>query len=134
MLKKGWLSTGDVILKDEAGYIWLSGRKRDMVKTGGVNVSPAEVEAVLGEHPKVSLISVVGVPDLKWGEKLVACAVAEPGCSAAELIDFCAGKLAGYKKPKDIFFFDALPTNAVGKLVKKDIAALAVQRNEAGGT
>ena len=100
-----------MILKDEAGYIWLSGRKRDMVKTGGVNVYPAEVEAVLGEHPKVSLVAVVGVADAKWGEKVVACAVAEPGLSAAELIDFCAGKLA-----------------------KKDIAELAVQRNKAGGT
>ncbi|MBT4671119.1 MAG: AMP-binding protein [Rhodospirillaceae bacterium] len=134
VLKDGWLITGDVILKDEAGYIWLSGRKRDMVKTGGVNVYPAEIEAVLGEHPKVSLIAVVGVPDPKWGEKVVACAVADENCSAAELIDFCAGKLAGYKKPKDIFFFDALPTNAVGKLVKKDIAELAVQRNQASGT
>jgi len=134
VLKDGWLITGDVIRKDEAGYIWLSGRKRDMVKTGGVNVYPAEIEAVLVEHPKVSLIAVVGVPDPEWGEKVVACAVAQPGLSAAELIDFCAGKLAGYKKPKDIYFFDELPTNAVGKLVKKDIAEMAVQRNQAGGT
>ncbi len=82
----------------------------------------------------MNLIAVAGVPDAKWGEKVVACAVARPGLSAAELIDFCAVKLAGYKKPKDIYFFDELPTNAVGKLVKKDIAELAVQRNQAGGT
>ncbi|MDP6843879.1 MAG: hypothetical protein QGH73_19590, partial [Rhodospirillales bacterium] len=115
------------------GYIWLSGRKRDMIKTGGVNVYPVEIEAILSEHPKVDLIAVVGVPDAKWGEKVVACAVAQDGCSPRELIDFCAGKLAGFKKPKAVYFFDELPTNDVGKLVKKDIAELAIERAAATG-
>ncbi|NQV55530.1 MAG: AMP-binding protein [Rhodospirillales bacterium] len=123
--KDGWLVTGDIIVKDEAGYIWLAGRSRDMIKTGGVNVYPAEIEAVLAEHPKVDLISVVGVSDHEWGEKVVACAVAREGCTEAEILDFCADKLAGYKKPKNVFFFDEFPTNEVGKLVKKDIAAAA---------
>ncbi|MAF47224.1 MAG: AMP-binding protein [Rhodospirillales bacterium] len=133
VLKDGWLVTGDVITKDADGYIWLSGRKRDMIKTGGVNVYPVEIEAILSEHPKVDLIAVVGVPDAKWGEKVVACAVAQDGCSPRELIDFCAGKLAGFKKPKAVYFFDELPTNDVGKLVKKDIAELAIERAAATG-
>jgi acyl-CoA synthetase (AMP-forming)/AMP-acid ligase II len=125
--RDGWLVTGDLIRKDREGYIWLSGRKRDMIKTGGVNVYPAEIEAVLGEHDKIDQIAVIGMPDKRWGEKVVACVVSRAGLTEADVLAFSADKLAGFKKPKNVLFFDSLPTNEVGKVVKKDLPALAAR-------
>ncbi len=126
--RDGWLVTGDLIRKDKDGYIWLSGRKRDMIKTGGVNVYPAEIEAVLSEHAKIDQIAVIGVPDKRWGEKVVACVVSREGLSEADVLAFSAGRLAGYKKPKNVLFFEKLPTNEVGKIVKKDLPAMVAER------
>jgi acyl-CoA synthetase (AMP-forming)/AMP-acid ligase II len=126
--RDGWLVTGDLIRKDQDGFIWLSGRKRDMIKTGGVNVYPAEIEAVLGEHPKIDQIAVIGMPDKRWGEKVVACIVSRSGCTEADVMDLAARNLAGFKKPKDVLFFDHLPSNEVGKIVKKDLPALVAER------
>jgi len=126
--RDGWLVTGDLIRKDKDGFIWLSGRKRDMIKTGGVNVYPAEIEAVLGEHPKIDQIAVIGMPDKRWGEKVVACVVSRSGCTEADVLDLAAKNLAGFKKPKNVLFFDHLPSNDVGKIVKKDLPALVAER------
>ena len=126
--RDSWLVTGDLIRKDQDGFIWLSGRKRDMIKTGGVNVYPAEIEAVLGEHPKIDQIAVIGMPDKRWGEKVVACIVSRSGCTEADVMDLAARNLAGFKKPKDVLFFDHLPSNEVGKIVKKDLPALVAER------
>jgi acyl-CoA synthetase (AMP-forming)/AMP-acid ligase II len=126
--RDGWLVTGDLIRKDKDGFIWLSGRKRDMIKTGGVNVYPAEIEAVLGEHPKIDQIAVIGMPDKRWGEKVVACVVSRSGCTEADVMDLAAKNLAGFKKPKNVLFFDHLPSNEVGKIVKKDLPALVAER------
>ncbi|NQV56951.1 MAG: AMP-binding protein [Rhodospirillales bacterium] len=120
-LRDGWLMTGDLARIDEDGYIFLAGRKRDMIKTGGINVYPAEIEPVLMSHDKITNAAVVGIADDEWGEKVVACVVAAGDCSEAELIDYCRDKLAGYKIPKSVHFMDELPINETGKIVKKDL-------------
>ncbi|MDE3077544.1 MAG: AMP-binding protein, partial [Chloroflexota bacterium] len=127
-LRQGWLVTGDLACKDEDGYIYLRGRKRDMIKSGGISVYPAEVEPVIRSHPKVAEVAVVGLPDPEWGEKVVACVVASEACSEAEVIDWCQGKLAPYKRPKSVIFFEALPVSDVGKIVKKEIVKLLLEK------
>lgn len=123
VMRQGWLVTGDMAFRDEEGFLYLAGRTRDMIKTGGINVYPAEIEAVLASCPKVAESAVVGVPDRKWGEMVVACVVAREPVSEEELLAFCAERLAGYKKPKAIYFWDDLPKNETGKIVKKTLRA-----------
>jgi fatty-acyl-CoA synthase len=130
VLRGGWLVTGDLCRRDEEGYIYLAGRKRDMIKTGGINVYPAEIEPVLMKHGKVADAAVVGIPDEQWGEKVVACVVAKEAITEAELIDFCRDKLSGPKRPKTVRFMDKLPINETGKVVKKDLVAMLVRELE----
>jgi acyl-CoA synthetase (AMP-forming)/AMP-acid ligase II len=121
VFRQGWLVTGDMAMKDADGFLYLAGRKRDMIKTGGINVYPAEIELVLLSHPKVAEVAVVGIPDAKWIEKVVACVVARESCSEEELLAFCADKLSGYKRPKAIRFVASLPRNETGKIVKRTL-------------
>ena len=121
VLREGWLFTGDLASKDKNGFIYLVGRKKDMIKTGGVNVYPAEIEAVLREHAKVKEVAVVGVSDEHWGEKVIACVVASAPISEEELLNYCADKLAGFKKPKAVVFLDSLPKDNTGKIVKRKL-------------
>lgn len=97
VLHDGRYFTGDLARKDENGFIYLEGRKKDMIKSGGINVYPAEVEEAMRGHSKVAEVAVVGVPDEHWGEKVVACVVAKKPCTEDELLDYCSDKLAGYK-------------------------------------
>ena len=124
VLRDGWLVTGDLSRRDAEGYIYLAGRKRDMIKSGGINVYPAEIEPVLARHPKIAEASVVGIADEQWGEKVVACVVAKAPVTETEIIDFCRDKLSGPKRPKTVHFLDKLPTNESGKVVKKDLVAM----------
>ena len=119
VLRGGWLLTGDMAWRDCDGFIFLAGRKRDMIKSGGLNVYPAEVEFVISALPRIAEVAIVGVPDEKWGEKVVACVVARGACTGEEVIAFCNGKLAGYKRPKEVIFMDELPKNETGKIVKR---------------
>jgi acyl-CoA synthetase (AMP-forming)/AMP-acid ligase II len=121
VLRDGRLFTGDLITKDNNGFIFLVGRKRDMIKTGGVNVYPAEIEAVLRENPKVREVAVVGVPDEEWGEKVVACILVNEVCTEDELLEYCVDKLAGYKRPKSVIFLDSLPVDKAGKILKRQL-------------
>jgi acyl-CoA synthetase (AMP-forming)/AMP-acid ligase II len=121
VLRGGRYFTGDLARKDESGFIYLEGRIKDMIKTGGLNVYPAEVEMVLKAHPKVREVAVVGVPDPEWGEKVVACVIPEAPCGVQELIDYCKTDLAGYKVPKTVTFMADFPRDAVGKLVKREL-------------
>lgn len=123
VLQGGWYHTGDMGYLDEEGYLFLVDRKADMIVTGGENVYPKEVEDIIYEHPSVSMVAVVPAPDVKWGERVQAVVVLKPGESVTEdsLIDFCKKKLAGYKCPKSIEFWDSLPTTVVGKILRKDI-------------
>ena len=128
--KDGWFIPGDLIKMDKFGYIYLSGRTRDMVRTGGMNVYPAEIEPVLRSHPKVKEAAIVGVPHPDWGEMVVACVVAEKGTSEAEIMEMCRAKLAPYKRPKQIKFLDALPENQIGKVVKRELRDMLMRETK----
>ncbi|MDA8138350.1 MAG: long-chain-fatty-acid--CoA ligase [Desulfobacteraceae bacterium] len=123
VFRGGWYHTGDMGYLDAQGYLFLVDRKADMIVTGGENVYPKEVEDVLYEHPAIAMAAVVSAPDKKWGERVQAVVVLKPGQSVDEpaLIDFCKKKLAGYKCPKTIEFWDSLPTTVVGKILRKDV-------------
>jgi O-succinylbenzoic acid--CoA ligase len=116
----GWLATGDLGRLDHEGRLTVLGRRTDTIVTGGENVSPAEVEAVLAEHPAVAEAAVHGRADAEWGEAVVATVVLHPGASvgAEDLRRHCAGRLAPFKIPKEIAFARTLPRNRAGKLLR----------------
>lgn len=112
--------TGDAGYRDDRGYLFLVDRVKDMIVSGGENIYPAEIERVLQEHPAVAEVSVIGVPDARWGEAVKAIIVARDAhIDPAILIAFARDKIAGYKLPKTIDFVDALPRNANGKVLKR---------------
>lgn len=119
-LQDGWIYTGDAGYLDEDGYAFLRDRIKDMVITGGENVYPAEVENLLGAHPSILEVAVIGIPDEKYGEALLAIAALKQGASLTqdELLAFCREKIAGYKIPRQLKIVDALPRNASGKILK----------------
>ncbi len=108
----GWFRTGDVGYFDADGFLFICDRVKDMVITGGENVYPAEVESVLFEHPSIAEVAVVGLPDEKWGETVVAVAALE------ELQAFATERLARYKVPRRLQLVEALPRNPTGKVLK----------------
>jgi acyl-CoA synthetase (AMP-forming)/AMP-acid ligase II len=118
-----YLSVGDMALRDENGFIRLIDRKKNMIITGGENVYPTEVEAVLSQHEEVRDVAVVGVPDDRWGERVAAAIVRKPGStvSAEELLSWGKGRLAGYKRPREIVFLEAdeMPRNTTGKILHR---------------
>jgi fatty-acyl-CoA synthase/long-chain acyl-CoA synthetase len=122
-LHDGFFSVGDVAYKDAEGYYYICDRKIDMIISGGVNIYPAEIEAVLHAHPSVMDAAVIGVPDEQWGESVKAVVQLRRGAtdSAQELIAFCAERLAGYKKPRSLDIVDDLPRDPAGKLLKRKI-------------
>ena len=122
-LRDGWFFTGDVGSWDEEGYLYLVDRKKDMIVSGSENIYPREVENVLYQHPSIADVAVVGVPDERWGETVLAVVVPRPGkeISEAEIIDFCRGRLASYKKPNRVEFVSELPVNSIGKIDKKTL-------------
>lgn len=119
-LTDGWYHTGDLGWRDDEGFFYLVDRKKDMIVSGGENIFSAEVEAALLKHPAVAQVGVVGAPDSKWGEKVVALVVLAKGTevSEASLIEHCRKFLAGYKIPRTIYFEQSLPTTSTGKVQK----------------
>jgi fatty-acyl-CoA synthase len=119
----GWFHTGDVATIDEHKYILIVDRKKDIIVSGGENISSLEVEKILAAHPSVYEVAVIPVPDDKWGEIPKALVVLKPGhhASETELVDFCRARLAHYKCPRSIEFLDSLPRTGTGKLLKKDL-------------
>lgn len=119
----GYFSVGDLARKDRDGRYFIEGRKRDMVISGGVNVYPAEVEAVLEQHPAVGEVAVIGVPDREWGERVRAFVVPRQGMKLdeGELKAFTKERLAGPKVPRDFVFLDVLPRNPTGKVLKREL-------------
>jgi acyl-CoA synthetase (AMP-forming)/AMP-acid ligase II len=121
----GWHHTGDIGRFDEDGYLWYVKRKaeKELVKPGGENVYPAEVEKVILEHEKVVEVSIIGVPDQQWGEAIKAICVLEPGTTMdpQELIDFVATRIARYKKPKYVVFVDSLPKTKDGEIDREQV-------------
>jgi long-chain acyl-CoA synthetase len=119
----GWLKTGDAGYRDDAGYLYLQDRLKDMIVSGGENVSPAEVENVLMTHPAVGDVAVIGVPDERWGEAVKAVVVPAVGTapSEAELIAYARERLGGFKLPKSVDFAEVLPRTPSGKLLKRTL-------------
>jgi len=120
-IRDGWLHTGDLATVDADGFVYIRDRKKDMIITGGENVYPAEVEAVLARHPDVLECAVIGMPSARWGESPAAVVVARPGArlEPAALIAFCGGKLARYKLPRVVELVEEIPRNPTGKVLKR---------------
>lgn len=119
-LSDGWLVTGDLAKRDDHGYYYIVGRKKDMIITGGENVYPLEVENWISTLPEVDEVAVVGIPDPKWGERVVAFVVVKENIqmSSKDIMQHCAIKLGNYKIPQDFLFLDELPKTHVGKIDK----------------
>jgi acyl-CoA synthetase (AMP-forming)/AMP-acid ligase II len=122
-LRGGWMHTGDVGVMDEAGYVTVVDRLKDMIVTGGENVYSAEVENALCSHPAVEQAAVIGVPDARWGEAVHAVVVLKPwaATSAADLTAHCRERIAGYKTPKSFAFVERLPLSPAGKVLKTEL-------------
>jgi acyl-CoA synthetase (AMP-forming)/AMP-acid ligase II len=116
----GWYHTGDGGIRDHNGNLFLVDRLKDMIVSGGENIYSAEVERALAAHPSVQTVAVVGAPDEKWGERVVAFVVTYPDkpVEVSDLVSHCRGLIAGYKVPKEIHLMDALPQTASGKVQK----------------
>jgi fatty-acyl-CoA synthase len=134
VLREGWLRTGDLAERDAGGYLRIRGRMKDMFISGGENVYPAEVEAVLSSHPSVAEAAVVGAPDPAWGESGVAFVRTKGELREEELISYCRGRLAGFKVPRRVVVVEELPRLGSGKLDKRRLADMAqAPRSEQAG-
>jgi fatty-acyl-CoA synthase len=122
-IRDGWLRTGDMATLDEAGYVLIKDRSKDVIIRGGENISSVEVENALAAHPAVLECAVVAAPDGTFGEAPVALVVLKPGmdASAKELKLFCRARLARFKVPREIHFHDALPKGGTGKILKAEL-------------
>jgi fatty-acyl-CoA synthase len=128
---EGWMHTGDLARMDEDGYLVIEGRMKDMVIRGGENIYPREIEEYLYTHPAIQDVQVIGVPDTKYGEELMACIILKPGAEpldAAAVADFCRGKLAHYKIPKYVEVRESFPMTVSGKVRKVEMREEAVAR------
>ncbi len=121
VLRDGWLHTGDVGYLDDDGYLFVVDRKKDMIIRGGENIYPAELEAVLHEHPSVAEAAVVGVPDDVYGENVVAFVVSKPGApvSEQEVVEHVCRHVAKFKAPSQVHFLPALPKSSIGKILRR---------------
>ena len=121
--RDGWFRAGDMARIGDNGYLYLHGRKKDMIIRGGENIYPVEIETVLAEHPAVLQSAVIGIPEDHWGETVCAFITTRDSASVTgdELRAHCLGRLAKYKVPADFRFVDTLPTNASGKILKREL-------------
>ena len=117
----GWLHTGDIGRWDDDGYLHLLDRRHDVIISGGFNVYPREVEDALLTHPSVIEAAVVGLPDDKWGERVAAAVVTRSETHPEEILEFCADRLAGFKRPRAIEIWPAIPTSPVGKSLRREV-------------
>ncbi|NLV17645.1 MAG: acyl--CoA ligase [Syntrophomonadaceae bacterium] len=122
-VKDGWLHTGDMGWMDEQGFLYISGRKKEMINRGGENIYPREIEIPLEKHPKILEVAVIGAPDTALGERVRACIALNPGESmtAQEVKDYLSDKIAKYKVPEFVEFVAELPKNPSGKVLKQDL-------------
>lgn len=125
-IRDGWLYSGDLGRVDDEGFLYIMGRSKDMIISGGENIYPSEIERVIKEYPGVKDVAVVGIPDREWGESVLAVVVPEAGTSLTRegIVEFVRGRLAGFKKPRFVEFVEALPvTAATGKVRKAELRA-----------
>jgi fatty-acyl-CoA synthase len=122
-MRGGWFHTGDMATISQNGRILICDRKKDIIVSGGENISSLEVEKALLAHPAVYETAVIPVPDEKWGEAPKALVVTKPGLTLteAELLEFCRSRIAHYKCPQSIEFVESLPKTATGKVLKKGL-------------
>ena len=119
--RNGWLHTGDVGYMDEDGFFYIVDRKNDMLISGGFNVYPREVEDVLVTFPGVVEAAVVGLPDEKWGDRVVAVVAGRPGLEADQLMAYARENLAVYKRPKAIEVWPELPKSGANKILRRTV-------------
>ncbi|MFZ3206099.1 MAG: AMP-binding protein, partial [Pseudomonas sp.] len=125
-----WMHTGDLAVMDEQGYLSIVGRNKDMIIRGGENVYPREIEEFLFNHPAVADVQVVGIPDDKYGEEIVAWVKCHPGHKvvAAELSEFCKGRIAHFKVPRHFLLVDEFPMTVTGKVQKFRMRELSIEQ------
>ena len=122
-LVDGWFHSGDMGHEDAEGYLFVDGRRKELIISGGENIYPAEIENVLAECADIAEASVIGRPDARWGEVVVAVVAPKAGCSLtpAAVLQLLEGRIARYKHPKEVVFVGALPKTALGKIRKEDV-------------
>ncbi|MEM6909791.1 MAG: class I adenylate-forming enzyme family protein [Pseudomonadota bacterium] len=132
-LGHGWLRTGDLGTMDERGLGYLLGRAKELIKTGGENVYPAEVDAVFADMPEVADAGCAGVPDKQWGEAVKAFVVLKPGMdlSREEITARFKARIAGYKRPRYVEFVDQIPRDPLGKMLRRELSARPVSEDQA---
>jgi fatty-acyl-CoA synthase len=128
----GWMHSGDLAIMDDAGYVHIVGRIKDIIIRGGENISPREIEEILLAHPAVSDAHVIGIPSAKYGEEVMAWVKLRSGCAVTceELSHFCCERIAGYKVPRHWKFVEEFPLTVTGKVQKyrmREIAAGEMQ-------
>ena len=125
-----WFHTGDVGHFDEEGFLFVDGRIKDMIISGGLNIYPALLEKLISKCDEIGEIAVVGLPDDYWGEIAVAVVAAKEGhtIDAGKVLDYCSGRIASYSCPREVVIVDRLPRNAMGKIVKKDVRDLVLNQ------
>ncbi len=126
----GWLHTGDMAWQDADGFMTISGRKKEMIISGGFNIYPREIERVIETYAEVQEVAVIGVPDAMWGESVVAFVVPRPGSALTPeaIVDLCKAHIASYKKPQVVEIVDELPKNFQGKILKRVLLEQYVQQ------
>jgi fatty-acyl-CoA synthase len=131
----GWMHTGDLATMDDDGYLAIVGRSKDLVIRGGENIYPREVEEFLYTHPGVADVQVIGVPDPRYGEELMAWVMPSPGASLDpdEIREFCRGKIAHFKVPRYVKLVDAFPMTVTGKVQKYKMRETAIAELGLGG-
>lgn len=121
--RDGWWYPGDLGMLDESGYLYLKGRAKDMIIRGGINIYPAEIEAVLQAHPAVTDCAVVGWPSREFNEEVAAFVILKGEAKPADLRDLCRGRMAPYKVPREVFVVKDFPRNALGKVIKAELSS-----------
>jgi malonyl-CoA/methylmalonyl-CoA synthetase len=126
----GWFRTGDIGAYDDAGYLSIVGRAKELIITGGYNVYPREVEDVLLEHPGVAEVAVIGVPSAEWGETVAAVVVPAGELEVDDLLAFAGSRLASFKRPREVRLVESLPRNALGKVLRHELRRHELRRHE----